>query len=84
MSRFGYYYIDIYTRKGNCLDNSPTENFFGRIKQEIWDDNKEEYDSVESLISAIHDYMGYYNNDRIVMKTKMTPVECRNSYLISI
>ena len=76
--------IQSMSRKGNCLDNSPTENFFGRIKQEIWDDNKEEYDSVESLISAIHDYMGYYNNDRIVMKTKMTPVECRNSYLISI
>lgn len=64
--------IQSMSRKRNCLDNSPTENFFGRIKQEIWDDNKEEYESVESLISAIHDYMGYYNNDRIVMKTKMT------------
>ena len=69
------------SRKGNCLDNSPTENFFGRMKQEIWDNNKQNYDSVESLISTIHEYMSYYNQDRIVMKTRMTPEECRSSYL---
>ena len=28
--------IQSMSRKGNCLDNSPTENFFGRLKQEIW------------------------------------------------
>lgn len=72
------------SRKGNCLDNSPTENFFGRLKQEIWDDNKEDYDSVESLITAIHEYVSYYNNDRFVMKTKLPPIVCRNNYYLSI
>lgn len=76
--------IQSMNRKGNCLDNSPTENFFGRLKQEIWNNNKNDYDGVESLILAIHEYMSYYNKDRIVMKTKMTPIECRNNYLASI
>ena len=76
-----YHVVQSMSRKGNCLDNSPTENFFGRMKQEIWDNNKQDYDSVESLISTIHEYMSYYNQDRIVMKTRMTPEECRISYL---
>ncbi len=76
--------IQSMSRKGNCLDNSPTENFFGRLKQEIWDDNKEDYDSVESLITAIHEYVSYYNNDRFVMKTKLPPIVCRNNYYLSI
>lgn len=76
-----YHVVQSMSRKGNCLDNSPTENFFGRLKQEIWDCNKQDYDSVESLISTIHEYMSYYNKDRIVMKTRMTPEECRNNYL---
>jgi len=76
--------IQSMNRKGNCLDNSPTENFFGRLKQEIWNNNKNDYDGAESLILAIHEYMSYYNKDRIVMKTKMTPIECRNNYLASI
>ena len=28
--------IQSMSRKGNCLDNSPTENFFGRMKMELW------------------------------------------------
>ena len=28
--------IQSMSRKGNCLDNSPTENFFGRMKSEMW------------------------------------------------
>lgn len=76
-----YNVVQSMSRKGNCLDNSPTENFFGRMKQEIWDNNKQDYDSVEDLISTIHEYMSYYNKDRIVMKTRMTPEECRKEYL---
>jgi len=76
--------IQSMSRKGNCLDNSPTENFFGRLKQEIWDNNKRDYDSVEALITTIHEYINYYNKTRIIMKTKLTPIECRNNYLLSI
>lgn len=76
--------IQSMSRKGNCLDNSPTENFFGRIKQEIWENNKHDYDSVETLIATIHEYIKYYNQTRIIMKTKLTPIECRNNYHLSI
>ena len=31
-----YEIIQSMNRNGNCLDNSPTENFFGRLKEEIW------------------------------------------------
>ncbi|WP_394264618.1 IS3 family transposase [Anaerococcus octavius] len=39
------------SRKGNCLDNSPMENFFGLIKQEIYYGNK--FKSYEELKSVI-------------------------------
>jgi len=79
-----YRIVQSMNRRGNCLDNSPTENFFGRLKQEIWDGQKSKYDSAESLIETIHEYVNYYNEKRIVMKTKMTPKECRMKYLSSI
>ena len=61
----------------------PLDEFIPYL-QEIWNNNKNDYDGAESLILAIHEYMSYYNKDRIVMKTKMTPIECRNNYLASI
>jgi putative transposase len=79
-----YGIIQSMNRKGNCLDNAPTENFFGRLKQEIWNDCKNQYDSVNSLINTIREYVNYYNKNRIVMKTKMTPEECRNNYLTNL
>ncbi|MGM0209126.1 transposase [Enterococcus sp. DIV0421] len=35
------------SRKGNCLDNSPKENFFGLLKQEIF--HGEVYRSLDEL-----------------------------------
>ena len=32
--------IQSMSRKGNCLDNSPTENFFGRLKTEMYYDKE--------------------------------------------
>lgn len=39
------------SRKGNCLDNSPMENFFGILKQEIYYDKK--FYSYEELKETI-------------------------------
>mgnify|MGYP002714130586 CR=1 FL=1 len=39
------------SKKGNCLDNSPMENFFGILKQEIYYGNK--FKSYEELKSVI-------------------------------
>lgn len=64
------------SRKGNCLDNSPMENFFGIMKQEMY--YGKIYHSFKELKQAITDYIFYYNNERIKAKlTGMSPVEYR-------
>ncbi|XMB67347.1 IS3 family transposase [Mycoplasmatota bacterium zrk1] len=68
------------SRKGNCLDNSPTENFFGRMKEEMWNGCREQYKDANELMSTIHEYIDYYNTTRIVTRHKMSPVNYRNEY----
>ena len=64
------------SRKGNCMDNGAMENFFGRLKVEMF--YGEEFESVEDFIHALDDYIYYYNNDRISLKLKgMSPVQYR-------
>ena len=64
------------SRKGNCLDNSIIENFFGRMKTEMFYGLK--YESLDELKEAIHDYIYYYNNKRIKSKLKgLSPIEYR-------
>lgn len=69
--------IQSMSRKGNCLDNSPTENFFGRIKDELWYGHEDEFKSADQLIESINDYIYYYNNTRIVLKLKTNPTDYR-------
>ena len=64
------------SRKGNCLDNSPMENFFGLLKQEMY------YGiplrTYEELKRDIESYIQYYNNKRIKQKLAgMSPVQYR-------
>lgn len=54
------------SRKGNCLDNSLMENFFGLLKQEIF--HGKVYNCFEELKSAIDSYIYYYNSERIKQK----------------
>ena len=64
------------SRKGNCLDNSPMENFFGLMKQEMY--HGEARCSYEDLKNRIEDYIDYYNNKRIKQKLAgMSPVQYR-------
>ncbi len=64
------------SRKGNCLDNSPMENFFGILKQEMY--HGITYESYEELKGAIDEYIRYYNEDRIKQKLDwMSPIEYR-------
>ncbi|MDQ0345599.1 transposase InsO family protein, partial [Lederbergia wuyishanensis] len=51
------------SRKGNCLDNAPMENFFGLLKQEMY--YGEPLRTFEELKLAIEAYIQYYNNNRI-------------------
>ena len=54
------------SRKGNCLDNSVMENFFGRLKVEMY--YGEKFESVDAFIQKLHEYIYYYNNERISLK----------------
>lgn len=68
--------IQSMSRKGNCLDNSVMENFFGLLKTEMF--YKHTFKSVEHLMSEIETYIDYYNNKRIKGKLKgLSPVQYR-------
>ena len=67
------------SRKGNCLDNSMMENFFGLMKNELLYVNH--YDSVEEFEKELKQYIWWYNNNRIKLRLKgMSPVQYRAQY----
>ena len=77
--------IQSMSRKGNCLDNSPMENFFGKMKNEMFYGYEYTFNTLEELQKEMEDYIYYYNNQRITTKLKgLTPVEYRNQSLITI
>jgi transposase InsO family protein len=55
--------IQSMSRKGNCLDNSMMENFFGVMKSELL--YAEKFESPQAFIKALEEYIEYYNNKRI-------------------
>ena len=64
------------SRKGNCMDNGAMENFFGRLKVEMY--YGEKFESVNTFIDELKQYIDYYNNERISIKLKgMSPVQYR-------
>ena len=64
------------SRKGNCMDNGAMENFFGRLKVEMF--YGEKFESVNAFIDELKSYIHYYNNERISTKLKgMSPVQFR-------
>jgi transposase InsO family protein len=68
--------IQSMSRKGNCLDNSVMENFFGLLKTEMF--YKHKFKSSQHLIREIEIYIDYYNNRRIKCKLNgLSPVQYR-------
>ena len=67
--------IQSMSRKGNCMDNGAMENFFGRLKVEMY--YGETFSSTDEFIRCLKDYIEYYNNERIILKLKMSPVQYR-------
>ena len=64
------------SRKGNCIDNSLAENFFGLLKSELFYMN--EYKTIEDLEKDIIKYIDYYNNERIKLRLNgLSPVNYR-------
>jgi transposase InsO family protein len=65
--------------KGNCIDNSPMESFFGHLKDDI---DYKQARTFEALYDMIDTYMEYYNKERYQWGIqKMTPVQYRDHLL---
>lgn len=64
------------SRKGNCYDNSPMENFFSILKQEMY--YGKTFHSYKELETALTQYILYYNEKRIKEKLNwLSPVKYR-------
>ena len=64
------------SRKGNCLDNSIMENFFGLLKSELL--YLREFKDIDEFVEELEKYIFYYNNKRIKGKLKgLSPVDYR-------
>ena len=67
------------SRKGNPYDNALAENFFSILKTEcIYRTKLESYEEARLLIC---EYIHFYNNERIQLKTKLTSLEKRSQYV---
>jgi transposase InsO family protein len=63
------------SRRGNCWDNAPMENFFGHLKEEYIRQFKQTtFKETEQLVD---EYIHFYNYERIQLKTRQTPYETR-------
>lgn len=71
-----------FSRKGNCMDNSIMENFFGLMKNEMFYGHEKEFKSLDELVRAINKYINYYNNKRISAKRNgLSPIAYRQQFL---
>ncbi len=72
--------IQSMSRKGNCLDNSVMENFFGRLKVEMF--YGEKFQTVDEFVHCLKEYINYWNNERISLTLKgMSPLQYRTRSL---
>ena len=68
--------IQSMSRKGNGLDNTAMESFFGRLKTECF--YKREFKTKEEIVDAVRDYLDYYDHRRIQLKLKgLSPIQYR-------
>jgi len=71
-----------FSRKGNCMDNSLMENFFGILKNEMYYGHEYEFKTIDELKKAIEEYIKWYNEERINVKRKgLSPLEYRQQSL---
>jgi putative transposase len=63
------------SRRGNCWDNAPMENFFGHLKEEALRQYKSF--TFEEAKQIIDEYIYFYNYERIQLKTRQTPYQLR-------
>ena len=67
------------SRRGNPYDNALAENFFSILKTEcIYRAKLQTYEEANLLID---EYIHFYNNLRIQLKSKLTPLEKRSQFV---
>ena len=74
-----YHIIPSMSSRGNPYDNAMAENFFSILKTEcIYRTRLKTYEEARLLID---EYIHFYNNERIQLKTKLTPLEKRCQFV---
>lgn len=66
-----------------CIDNGPTEGFWGILKSEMYYNMS--FENEDKLRNAIDDYISFYNNSRYQERfNNLTPIEVRQAAMTSI
>ena len=74
-----YHITPSMSSRGNPYDNALAENFFSILKTEcIYRAKIRSYEEARLLIAA---YIQFHNNERIQLKTKLTPLEMRCQFV---
>ena len=74
-----YHITPSMSSRGNPYDNAMAENFFSILKTEcIYRAKIRTYEEARLLIG---EYIHFYNNERIQLKTKLTPLEMRCQFV---
>ena len=69
------------SRVGTLLDNASIESIFSILKSEsIY---LQKIKTIEQAKELIDEFIDFYNNDRIQLKNKQTPMETRKMYLLA-
>lgn len=70
------------SRIGSCIDNGPTEGFWGIVKTECF--YNKDFNSMGELIKTIEEYIHYYNYERYQERFhNLAPMEVREAALHS-
>jgi putative transposase len=70
-----YHMTPSMSRRGNCWDNAPAENFFSHLKEEYL--RHFALPTFEQAKQLVDEYIHFYNYERIQLKTRQTPYETR-------
>jgi transposase InsO family protein len=70
-----YHMTPSMSRRANCWDNAPAENFFSHLKEEYL--RHIALPTFEQAKQLIAEYIHFYNYERIQLKTRQTPYETR-------
>lgn len=63
---------------GHCYNNSAAESFFATLNKEFLACNS--FYEQKAFVSGLKEYLEYYNNERIVSRLRMSPLQYRKNF----